>query len=513
MNHNSLAWVLLAACSPVLVACGESERDPVSASELALTAQENVERVLRGAYDAGSFIAESASVARALSSVSGEECAPVASTPCPVGSVCPEPEPSCEDAVTVSDLEETREEVREAIDELVKFLKEEVFIAENLEAEDDSSATYLLRPERFCEYDAESIPQGSGAVPEPEIDEDCVDQFERLQPRLRLTSPREGSVDVAVLLTAQKRNPATLELEQARVGVVLNLGELKASLDALGEETEGLVALTGKLELELVQNAVRDYSLRTNVLEALGVTADVDGESVAVSLGPSKPTAELRFDGNRRELTGRYDYGTFAVHGPLNAFRDMFDEPEYDDFGNELPRKTYTGNIDLSLAGLEGQVVLDGSRDQLNLKGLGLGDASSTLKLDGTVIAQLDVNPQAGRHFDLSIESDSEDRATLGFSPTFDVSALLNFAPLASQIADLPDFLLGDTIRVWFDGNEPSIRVEQDQVRVLSGTLNMSSTRVPSANISVPAGSCLLESNAEAPEHELLGELRAGVCQ
>jgi hypothetical protein len=528
MTRNRFAWPLLALCSPALVACGKTdEPDPVSAQNLALTAQQNVERALRGAHDAGSFVAESGALAKLLSTGSESDCPPVAT--CPPGGTCvPETPDPCEteDAVQTEDLAEAREDLREAIDDLVKTLREKIFTDANLESADSRSATYLLRPNVLCDSEesvADAAPPPAGGAtlppPEPEVDTECIEQAQRLQPRLRLTSPREGDVDVALLLGAQKRNPITLEFGSTRVGVAVDLGELKGTLDSLGEEVEGLAAMDGKLGLELVRNAALDYSVRLNVLEQLALSlVDDDNQRIAVSLAPSKPTVELRFDGNTRKVSGAYAYGAFGLSGPLNAFREFFDEEDegVDVPADPVPRKNYTGDIALSIPGYDGKVVLDGSQDRLNLTGLGLGDAASTLKFNGTTIASVDINPTTGRHFDLAIEQseqNGEQRTKLGFAPGLDLTVLLNLMPLANQITDIPDYALGDTLRVKFDGATPSLQAEEDQLRVLSGMLSVTSTRVPSANLNVPAGSCLFDSNLEAPAHALLGELAAGACK
>lgn len=514
-------WVL---CAPVLVvACGSPEREPISAQTLALTAETNVERALRGAHDAGSFIADSALLAKMLSSTSGSSCDAAPAPPCPDGGVCPPPEDStCEtDSVTVSDLQQSRADMSDSIDELLKSLREKVFTAENLESEDGSSAVYLLGPDFFCSADSSSgsaVPTPGGATPTPEpepvLDSACVERAEELQPRLRLTSPSDGNVDVALLLTSKKTNPATLQLHSDSVGVVFDLGEFKASMDAIEQPLEGVSALSGQVQLELRKNAARDYSFRVNALSALALsTLDDLDQRVSVSLGKSVPTFEIRLDGNARKLTGSYDLGALGVSGPLNAFRDSLEDPAPTAVGEPPPQdKTYTGTIDALLAGLEASVVFDGNEDKLSFRGLGLGDQSSTLKFDGQTLAQLDLNPAAGRHFDVSLERDSDDRTTLTFTPTFDLTLLLDFAPLANQLSNIPAYLLSDTLRVWFDGTAPSVRGELDQLRVVSGTLNLSSASVPMAGVRVPAGSCLLESNADAPEHELLGQFAAGTC-
>lgn len=516
-------WVQCALCAPLLVACGSPEREPISAKTLALTAETHVERALRGAHDAGSFLAESTLLAKMLSSTSGSSCDPAPAQPCPSGAVCPPPEePTCDtDSVTLADLQQSREDLSESIDELLKSLREKVFSDENLESEDGSSAVYLLGPNFFCSAESSgdaAAPTPGGATPEPEpepvMDSACVERAQKLQPRLRLTSPSDGNVDVALLLTAKRTNPATLQLRTDSVGVVFDLAEFQASMDAIEQPLDGFASLSGQVQLELKKNAARDYSFRVNALSALALsTLDDLEQRVSVTLGKSVPTFEIRLDGNARRLTGSYDLGALGVTGPLNAFRDNLDDAAPTAAGEPpAPEKTYTGTIDALLAGLEGSVVYEGDQDKLGFRGLGLGDQGSTLKFDGDTLAQLDLNPAAGRHFDVSLERDSDDRTTLTFSPTFDLTLFLNFAPLAQQVSDIPAYLMGDTLRVWFDGSAPSVRGELDQLRVLTGSLNLSSASVPSAGLQVPAGSCLLESNADAPDHELLGQFAAGSC-
>ncbi|HLV67382.1 MAG TPA: hypothetical protein VKY73_16285 [Polyangiaceae bacterium] len=494
-------WVL---AFPVFVGCGPSSEEEVSGQALALTAQENVESALRGASSAGSFVADSATLADLLSAVAVDECD--SEPPCATGSVC---EAECvPEAITVDDLREARSDVDAAIDDLVEVLRERVFTPENLESEDGSSATYRLGADLLCGDSAGTGVEDTG--PDPE----CVEQADRLQIRLRLSSPSPGNVDVSLLLSAEQRNPATLELHRDHVGVVFDLGEFKATVDALGEELDGISEFAGRVGLELRKNAELDYSLRANVLETLEIgTIDDLGQEVRVSIGQSVPTFELRLDGNARRVLGSYDLGRFGVQGPLNAFRDSFDEQESDALGSPMPEKTYTGDIALSIAGIEGGVTLDGEADAVDLTGIGLGDESSTLEHDGSLIAQLDVNPESGRHFDLHVEKDDTGQTTMTLSPTLDVRLLLAFAPLADQLTELPSYALGDTLRFFFEGTEPKVQAEEERLRVVEGTLHLTSDATPEANVSVPAGSCLVESGAEAPLHELLGAFAVSGCQ
>jgi hypothetical protein len=220
----------------------------------------------------------------------------------------------------------------------------------------------------------------------------------------------------------------------------------------------------------------------------------------------------VRLDGNALTITGTIDFGALTVSGPLNAFRDSFVEEEYDPFtGEPLPRQAYTGILEAVIAGYEGSVTFDGSTDHLLVSGIGLGDAASTLKFDGNVIAQLDLNPGDGRHFDLGYQK-STNGALFTFSPTLDVSLLLDFAPLLPQIPDISSSIIGERIRVWFDGEDPSVETMDGQLKVVSGTLNITSEVSPESNVTVPAGMCLLDSGATEPS-DTIGSMTAGACQ
>jgi hypothetical protein len=499
-----LGVLWLAACTPE-----STNEENVSAEDLAATAIDNVERALRGTHRAGSFIADSQSLADSLSTMNdGSDCE---YPPCLPDGTCPDP--VCQpDEVTVDELQDARAELDEAISDLVQSLRDEIFTAENLEDEDDDSVTFLLGPATLCEASTPTSSDPSAPPPKPEYDQECVDSALRLLPRLRLTSPGEDDVDVELLLTAEKRNVVTLELHHDRLAVVADLGEIKATLDAAGETTNELVSFDGRVSLALEKNAELDYSLTANVIEDVVVVYDVEGQRVTYSVGASVPTMELRLDGNAHQISGGVDYGRIAISGPLDAFSDFWDEEEYDDLGNLLPRKTYTGDVELVVSGIEGRATYDGDDDRLSFTGFGLGDASSTLKWNGITLAQVDLNASLGRHFDVSLQTPQTGGPVLTLSPTLDLSILLNFTPVADQIENIASYLLGDTLRFWFEGESPSVQLDSEQVRVVSGTFNASSSSAPGAAVSVAAGMCIVETDPPTSSHEILGSLSAGTC-
>jgi hypothetical protein len=512
-----MTWALVAGSLP-LVACGPTSTDVddgTGNTDLAKIAIDNTEHALLGAHAAGSFIADSQTFADAFSSLGGESCE---TTDCFGDTTCV-PETVCTpNDVTIADLQEQRTELQDGIDDFIEYLRDEIFAASNIESSGASSITYRLGPAVLCDELEEPVPPGEPApAPSstPTYDPECVDQSNRLQVRLKLTLASPGNVNMALILTEAKRSPVSFEFHRDHVGVSTDLQEVKATLDAAGEDTSSIPTLEGRVGVELRRNAELDWSFLANVFQNVVVaTADEDtGDQVRIGIGASTPSAELRLNGNARNILGSIDYGTVSVSGSLNAFRDSFDEAEYDPItGEEIPRPTYTGNVELMIAGYEGSVTFDGATDHLTLAGLGLGDVASTLKWNDQILAQFDLNKDAGRHFDLGYQKTSAG-SELTFSPTFDSLLSLNFAPLANQITDISPSLMNDTIHVWFDGRDPKIEVTDEQVKVVSGTFNVTSTATPDANLSVSPGMCLVESGATEPTNEAIGTLTTGTCQ
>jgi hypothetical protein len=538
----SRSCVFLAAVAAVGCSAEKDKEEgglPIGHSTAALTAQQNTERALKGVIDAGGFVADSASVAQSMSSLSGssENCTGSYVTP-----ACADGTPDCDttpvyqedcvtepNEVTVEDLAQTRQDMSDAVDDLVKELRDKVFTEANLESDNGTVVVYRLGADVLCSESTSSsdvaeaptsadagvsADAGPSETEEPTIDEECAANVEKLEPRLRLTSPKEGDIDVDVLLTSAKKNPVSLELYHDLLGVVVDLGELKELLDSADQTPEDLSALDGKMSLELVRNAERDFSIRYNVLEDLLVTAGAAGEEVTVRLGASSPTGELRLDGNAKTITGTYDMSTLKVTAPLGAFRSD-DEASTDASGTPVAPKTYTGLIHVLLGGLNGSLTFDGTKDVLNFKGLGLGDVSTTVHHDKDLLLKLDVNPEQDRRFDLKVEGSGDANPVLTFSPTLDVRLQLAFQKLADQIPDLDSYLLNDTLRLWFDGANPSVQGSTDSLRVVSGTLHIDSQNDSGSSLTVPSGMCLVqgETAEEQAATSLASAFASAACE
>jgi hypothetical protein len=504
----------LASCSPGEDATGDTAGaavEPISHARAALMVTTNTETALTGLTNAGGFLAESTTLASTLDEMGAgsESCTvTVCSTPDCVGST-----ETCEtDEVTTEDLAEAQQEIKDAIAELVDELETRFFNEANIESSEEKSVTYLLGPDDLCNEALEADVSDTGELPVPgaepapaALDPECVDEVTRAQVRLRVTSPSEGNVDVTVMLTAERYEPLVFELHQDRLAVTTNLDQMASSIEALGEDLQGLESLEGRVQFELVKNAPQDYSARVNVLNDVKVVVVEETDRVEFSLGAASPTTELRLDGNAKTISATYNYGPIRVAGPLSTFASMFEDDvatvTSDDGSGvvqeEPEPKTYAGNVEAVLAGLDGVFSFNGQTDEFTFTGIGFGDATSTFKHDGNTVLALDVNAEQGRHFDVTVK-DTTSGLEFTFSPTLDVSVLFAFRHLADQI-DVPNVLLDDQLRLFFDGTNPSVRAMENGLEVTSGTLHLTSSADPTYDLEVAAGMCLLGTVEEEP--------------
>lgn len=539
--RTNLAYLCLGPCvGLVLTACSDDPQGlRVSHQTAALTATENTESALRSMSDAMRFLNDSSTMLSILSMMADSGTCSSTQSACDPAldpGLCPPAETHCEEVEpTKQDLSEAHAELDDGIAELVAQLREQVFTQQNLEEESETSVTYLLGPSVLCgESDGSADAPSLGGEPSLEIEEedlDCARQAEKNQLRLRVTSPSEGDVDVAVLLTEQRFNPMNLSIHQDRLAISTDLGELRKSVDALGEDLNGLSNMSGVLEVELLKNGPKDVSLRLNVHEDLVVEGETEDGALSLRLGKSVPTMELRMDGAAEAMNATYDYGAFTMKAPLATLAGDLEgavlvepapalpgvdaqEPSPEPSAPVQPEDpVYTGDVELFVAGLEGSARFDGDSDSLKLTGLGLGDATSTFSHEGKKLFTLDLNKDSGRHFDLSLKGDDTE-ATATVSPGFDLVLGFAFESVADQL-DVADFMLMDTVRVLLSGSSPSVRFRDGGLEVVSGQLQLTSESLPDANISVQSGMCLVDIDAEseAPGAHPLQTLAPAMCE
>jgi len=377
----------------------------------------------------------------------------------------------------VSEPFELDTDLSEPTSELTRILEEQVFAEGNIESSSGTSVTYLLRGDIVCGADEDSA--------------DCAAQVDDAQIRLVVTSPSPGDIDVAVQVGPQKANPVSFEFHQTSLAAEIDLGGIKSAVSHLQDgAAEGLPqTLEGRIRGEIRSNGAANVTATLSVLQAINVVSD----EITVSLAASNPTLQVTADGTAKTIDALADLGTLRVKGPFFGGDGYWDE-ELQDWIEEEPSE-----MDLSLAGASAQTTFSASTETLTFTNLGLGDATTTVKVDGQTILTIDLNKDDGRRFGATI-TETNGGAEIEVSPKFDLVAGLNFGNLSS--GDYDEWMLNDTLRILLDGTSPKIRMQDGEMEVLSGSVTLSLQNA-GESITATAGQCI---SVESDDDILLPE-------
>ena len=444
-----------------LAACGEAEPAPLDARTAALTADANFRRVAVELADASGFLFASKFLGAPLAG----GCDAAADGPATAfDAPCEAADPGA---------------FAEAI---ADFLGDRIFTEANVER-GGPDLVFRLRPEVVCEAGDEACREILGEVPV----------------RLLVTSDTEGDLDVAVLVGDDRVETFDIGLHASELEVQADLGGIRRALALLGVPADALPAvMKGRLALGVARHGAGDFTTSLSVLEAMAV----HGGGWELDLATALPAVAARIDEARHRATVNLGLGALDLRAPLAAFAD----PEV-----EAPAE---GTVGLHLAGLTGETTLEAAQadETLRLSGVGLGNEPSAVDVGGTPVFTLDLNPLAGRVFDLVATVD-DGGTTLAFAPSFDLGLGFFFGSAVHPF-DVPDWALDETLRIRLDGAAtPTVRLAgfEALAEVIAGVLHLESSSL--APIDVEAGMCLLASPAEeAPATHPFDGLVAGSC-
>lgn len=182
--------------------------------------------------------------------------------------------------------------------------------------------------------------------------------------------------------------------------------------------------------------------------------------------------------------------------------------------------------VELLLGGVSGSSVLDGATDKITLQNLGLGDVTTSLKIDGGEVFALDLNKDAGRRLSAVLEQ-ATDGVKLELDPTLNLLAKFSFAQLANKEGvDYEPWMDNETLSIIADGAAKPVLLLGDKVKVLAGKMTMRASATNEV-IEVAANQCLIaEEQTPLPcADEFCGEpepagdahpfssLSAGACE
>lgn len=377
---------------------------------------------------------------------------------------------------------------------LEKYLKERIFIEENVEATEGDSTIFRIHGDDLCT---------TGEYP---ADPGCVEAVDKMELRIRATRTDKDGLDLGFQFGSQRDEPVVLSFGQKTMAVVVDLGETKDAVQFLipGSAAQLPRVMVGKVELRLTENGAQDLTFSTGILDAIRIERDRDGGTHSFTTAKATPLSELRMDANAKRLSFDLNLGTTEYKGPYGGTSALANQ-----------------QMVYSLSGLSFAFSAEEGQNDFVIAHVGLGEAQSYMSLNGTKIFTADLNAVSGRHFELNLSRGADGLPLVRVLPEFDLAAKFFLAPLKGDpAAEVPSFYEDQTYRVRLTGGgSPSIRpVDANTatgfpggLQVVSGELSLQGK---DAAVTVPAGKCLVGKEVAAEgSHPLLGHFEARDCQ
>ncbi len=284
---------------------------------------------------------------------------------------CVEPAPGNGDRAGGPCAEETlSEEAARHAEEIVA----DWFNEADVEAQTETSVTYLINAQRVCERESATTPTRGGTTepgqgnepgpdtgpdnppdggdmmppppdgfrppvddpPEVALDQECVDALAANPIRLVVTSRSEGSLDVA--MQVGQATAGRLDLDASEASATLDLGQLAASFSALA----GLVGanpfapdvLEGAIRVAVERESADRFTASLAVTRAIRIEETEDEQQYSLRLGASNPTLAATIEGARR-ISSTVNLGSLEIDSPAGVLNGVFG----DDCPGEAPAR------------------------------------------------------------------------------------------------------------------------------------------------------------------------------
>lgn len=483
-----------------LVGCngggGPSPR-PIDSTAATTTVNQRVDQLIVGLADSTAQLdtTDSTSVAsQGISSALGSSSCPSATPPA-----------SGPTKTATGAIDDAPGSTTQGLDDLLRRIaseaKDHVFRQELVEVEDGNQVIYKVDPSSAC---------GSSAS--------CVDNLTRNPIRFVVTANSDDSLDVALWVGADHRQPGTAVLSPSRLSLRVDLAQALAALRlfvAADQQGDLPDRLSGVVEASIDKRSTSDFVVSWSVLDAFDLlVGQAKGKPVAVTVQASSPTAQVTIDSAANTLGYVMNLGAVDVHVAGAAVCG-------DTCGSQERTGTFAGH----LGGWTGQFTLAQGASELTFAGLGLGNDTSYVALNDDRLGTLDVNPNDGRK--LSMTFKKTDGGTLvTFDPVLDIKLALMLNKLSQSLrVDMPDWLSNEVFEVMLGGAaKPSILVPgagcsatgstppKSQLQVVSGDLKLSASGLASA-VDVGAGMCLLPVDGVDSKANPFSQVKSGTCQ
>lgn len=435
-------------------------------------------------------------------------------------------------------------------------LHDEQLVPTNVETEQGSSVTFLLRPETICKDTAPTaapVPvaaggssnQGTSSPTESStstLDAHCVQDNTEHPVRLRISridcdkgdnlaiELLRGNELERIAVAKLYADNAELELD---VGAYLRAGESRSYSSAGQSDGTTVEEESAQPLVSEAVGTVRGSLQLTGSARAEGkisVTQGIDftttgEESTRVRVAAGTDVASIMADGIARRVELTVNLGAIDWRSKFEYFISQF-------FNLSVtPAAATEGPVDVRVAGLRGQLVFDGSNDVIDAKGLSIGEGANATQSGKTLlfVKALDAKRQA---IDTRLTGTANDSVQLDFPAGLSVEIAYGLESKMSLLEYPANYLAKDTLGInvppasslllypeepEYD-DESSLAVTSDQTGTLlgvrSGSVTFTSALWPNETTVVPANQCLVRNEQSLGEdrHDLMDDFVVGDC-
>ncbi len=502
---TSLRFARLGLCASIgclLVGCdsgsGGPASRPIDSLEATSLINQRLDVLVAGLGDTTAALDTTDSTAVASTAIdsatgSSSACTPSGST---TGA------PATSDGSGIGDVpKSTTDALDDFLHRVAQEAKDHVFREEFVELKDGNQVVYKIDAASAC---------GS--------DSTCLDKLGRNPLRFAVTASSDGSLNVSLLVGEARLNPATGGLGEKKLSLRVSLAQsmeaVRLYADAQDQQ-DFPERLSGVIGGSIEKRGEGDFAISTSVIEKLDLlVGQAKGEPVGVTVLPSDPTALLTINSVTDTLGYSVNAGAVDVQVAGAAVCD-------DSCGDREKTGTFSGH----LGGYTGGVALTKGAQELTISGLGLGNETSYVALDGDRLGTLDVNPNQGRKLSVTFKKTAEG-TLVTFDPALDIKLAIMLNKLSESLrVDMPSWLGDEIFEVMLGGTaKPSVLVpaatcdawgnvsSKAEVKVVTGELTLSSSSLASP-VAVPAGMCLMGVDGAPSDANPFSQVQAGVCQ
>jgi hypothetical protein len=408
--------------------------------------------------------------------------------------------------------EEIEIELDELRDGLIELIDEQLMVDDTAEvSEDGLSIVYTLTAEHFCKSEEET-PEGETFNT---VDEECAESLQETPLRIQAVSYGDGKVDLTLLVGTDRIDALVLQIHDDLIAVHIDLAKVKTILELITGDDEDALELpetmSGRIGFEIKREAEKRFTARVAIVEEIRVESTGDNP-MALRIGQTPALGSLTFDGNTEAIGGQLGLGevelTVKWQDVVNLLASDEGETAFEctqnPDGSEDCREvqeeaeeppTVEGNFNVFLAGITGAIEFTADDDRIALTGLGLGATTTKVTVNGNDILSVDVNQDAGRVFDFTIEPTADDNIRFIVTPGLELAVTFAMRHISDAFEDLPEFMLSESLGVRLDGaaapSIESIGGEDDkEMQVSAGQLTLWSSNLD-ADIVVGEGMCM----------------------